>query len=132
MLSDPSTDERGQGVRDESGLVFPELEKRAWVSSEAVAVENNEERNGHESDPNSHAHRPVGSLNRLTDSEIDKFLIIARSVGTLARSLECSSSLKQPSLHMSAAAASRQGIFYSSCLLVSFIVRESNLSEKSP
>ena len=30
-----------------------------------------------------------------------------RSVGTFARALDCSSSIKQPSLHMSAAAASR-------------------------
>ena len=43
----------------------------------------------------------------LTDAEIDQFIIIARSVGTFARALDCSSSVKQPSLHMSAAAASR-------------------------
>lgn len=35
------------------------------------------------------------------------FLIYFRSVGTFARALDCSSSVKQPSLHMSAAAASR-------------------------
>jgi len=99
-LTDPNTDERGRGMIDESGLVFPDLEKRAWVPSTVVATEKNGERNGHESVKS-------GCFNRLTDSEIDKFLIIARSVGTLARSLECSSSLKQPSLHMSAAAASR-------------------------
>ena len=45
--------------------------------------------------------------NKLNDVDIDKFLIIARSVGTFARALDCSSSVKQPSLHMSAAAASR-------------------------
>ncbi|UYV74521.1 MTA1 [Cordylochernes scorpioides] len=33
--------------------------------------------------------------------------VVARSVGTFARALDCSSSVKQPSLHMSAAAASR-------------------------
>ncbi len=43
----------------------------------------------------------------LSAEDIDKFLIIARSVGTFARALDCSSSVKQPSLHMSAAAASR-------------------------
>uniref|UniRef100_T1JGP3 Metastasis-associated protein MTA3 n=1 Tax=Strigamia maritima TaxID=126957 RepID=T1JGP3_STRMM len=43
----------------------------------------------------------------LTDRQIDQFLVIARSVGTFARALDCSSSVKQPSLHMSAAAASR-------------------------
>ncbi|XP_076306003.1 metastasis-associated protein MTA3-like isoform X4 [Tachypleus tridentatus] len=43
----------------------------------------------------------------LTDRQIDQFLIICRSIGTFARALDCSSSVKQPSLHMSAAAASR-------------------------
>lgn len=43
----------------------------------------------------------------LCDREIDQFLVVARSVGTFARALDCSSSVKQPSLHMSAAAASR-------------------------
>lgn len=43
----------------------------------------------------------------LTDKQIDQFLVTSRSVGTFARALDCSSSIKQPSLHMSAAAASR-------------------------
>ncbi|XP_041090673.1 metastasis-associated protein MTA1-like [Polyodon spathula] len=43
----------------------------------------------------------------LTDQQIDQFLVITRSVGTFARALDCSSSIRQPSLHMSAAAASR-------------------------
>lgn len=43
----------------------------------------------------------------LTDRDVDQFLVVARSVGTFARALDCSSSVKQPSLHMSAAAASR-------------------------
>ncbi|XP_061073266.1 metastasis-associated protein MTA1-like isoform X2 [Conger conger] len=46
-------------------------------------------------------------LNQLTDQQIDQFLVIARSVGTFARALDCSSSVRQPSLHISAAAASR-------------------------
>merc|ERR1719166_519245 len=45
--------------------------------------------------------------NELEADKIDQFVIIARSVGTFARALDCSSSVKQPSLHMSAAAASR-------------------------
>lgn len=45
--------------------------------------------------------------NDLTKDDVEKFLIISRSVGTFARALDCSSSVKQPSLHMSAAAASR-------------------------
>lgn len=32
---------------------------------------------------------------------------LCRAVGTFARALDCSSSIRQPSLHMSAAAASR-------------------------
>lgn len=43
----------------------------------------------------------------LTDRQIDQFLVVSRSIGTFARALDCSSSVKQPSLHMSAAAASR-------------------------
>ncbi|CAN8022287.1 unnamed protein product, partial [Ixodes persulcatus] len=43
----------------------------------------------------------------LGDRQLDQFLIVCRSVGTFARALDCSSSVKQPSLHMSAAAASR-------------------------
>lgn len=43
----------------------------------------------------------------LSDKKIDQFLVVSRSVGTFARALDCTSSVKQPSLHMSAAAASR-------------------------
>lgn len=43
----------------------------------------------------------------LNDKKIDQFLVVSRSVGTFARSLDSNSSVKQPSLHMSAAAASR-------------------------
>ncbi|CAB1335511.1 unnamed protein product, partial [Coregonus sp. 'balchen'] len=43
----------------------------------------------------------------FTEKQIDQFLVVARSVGTFARALDCSSSVRQPSLHMSAAAASR-------------------------
>ena len=45
--------------------------------------------------------------NDIDKEKIDQFVIISRSVGTFARALDCSSSVKQPSLHMSAAAASR-------------------------
>ena len=48
----------------------------------------------------------------LTEREIDQFLVVARSVGTFSRALDCSSSVKQPSLHMSAAAASRDITLY--------------------
>ncbi|XP_052001480.1 metastasis-associated protein MTA2-like isoform X1 [Xyrauchen texanus] len=46
-------------------------------------------------------------INQLKDPQIDQFLVVARAVGTFARALDCSSSIRQPSLHMSAAAASR-------------------------
>ncbi|RWS16296.1 metastasis-associated protein MTA3-like protein [Dinothrombium tinctorium] len=45
--------------------------------------------------------------NSLSDKQIDQYLTVAKSVGTFARALDHSSSIKQPSLHMSAAAASR-------------------------
>ena len=38
--------------------------------------------------------------NGLESGDVDKFLIVSRSVGTFARALDCSSSVKQPSLHM--------------------------------
>uniref|UniRef100_A0AAZ3PLH8 Metastasis associated 1 family, member 3 n=1 Tax=Oncorhynchus tshawytscha TaxID=74940 RepID=A0AAZ3PLH8_ONCTS len=43
----------------------------------------------------------------LSSKQIDQFLVVARAVGTFARALDCSSSVRQPSLHTSAAAASR-------------------------
>lgn len=52
----------------------------------------------------------------LNDRQIDQFLVISRSVGTFARALDCSSSVKQPSLHMSAAAASRDITLVSICV----------------
>ena len=45
--------------------------------------------------------------NPLLDRQIEQFLTIVKSVGTFARALDHSSSVKQPSLHMSAATASR-------------------------
>ncbi|XKL66527.1 hypothetical protein PGB90_009947 [Kerria lacca] len=67
--------------------------------------------NTDESDPRNET-EPLETLiwtpnHSLTDRQIDQFLVISRSVGTFARALDCSSSVKQPSLHMSAAAASR-------------------------
>lgn len=59
--------------------------------------------------------------NRLTDRQIDQFLVVSRSLGTFARALDCTSSVKQPSLHMSAAAASRD------ITLVSFVVMNINI-----
>ena len=57
---------------------------------------------------------PLGSsssygnfTNKLTDKEIDQFLILAKSVGTYARALDCNNAFKQPSLPLSAATASR-------------------------
>jgi len=47
------------------------------------------------------------SQSNLKDKQVDQFLFLARSVGTFARAVDEASTLKQPSLHMSAAAASR-------------------------
>ena len=82
VMGEEDDDGRGEGIKDANGLLLQDLEDRLWVP------------------------RPEGK-NKLNDSDIDKFLIISRSVGTFARALDCSSSVKQPSLHMSAAAASR-------------------------
>lgn len=45
--------------------------------------------------------------NQLTDADIDKYLTLAKSVGTYARALDCNNACKQPSLPLSAACASR-------------------------
>lgn len=46
-------------------------------------------------------------------------LLLPSSVGTFARALDCSSSVRQPSLHMSAAAASRDITLVSGLLATS-------------
>lgn len=43
----------------------------------------------------------------LHDLEIDQFLLVARAVGTFSRALDSSSSIKLPTLHQTASAASR-------------------------
>jgi metastasis-associated protein MTA len=48
-----------------------------------------------------------GYTNSLSNQQIDKYLVIARSVGTFSRALDCNNSFKQPSLPLAAAAASR-------------------------
>lgn len=51
--------------------------------------------------------------NKLSDTEIDQFMIIAKSIGTYARALDCNNAFKQPSLPLSAASASRDiTLFY--------------------
>lgn len=50
---------------------------------------------------------PNKSGKLLNEREIDQFLIIAKSVGTFARALDCNNAFKQPSLPLSAASASR-------------------------
>lgn len=45
--------------------------------------------------------------NCLNEKKVDQFLVMARSIGTFARALDSGSSSKEPSLHLSAAAASR-------------------------
>ncbi|XP_067680881.1 metastasis-associated protein MTA3-like isoform X11 [Haliotis asinina] len=56
--------------------------------------------------------------NGLAEKEVDQFNIISRSVGTFARALDCTSTVRQPSLHMSAAAASRDiTLFHAMCTL---------------
>lgn len=45
--------------------------------------------------------------NKLQEDKVDEFWLLARSVGTMARAYDCTSSVRQPNLLMSAAAASR-------------------------
>jgi hypothetical protein len=60
-------------------------------------------------------------FNQLTDREIDQFLIIAKSVGTFARALDCNNAFKQPSLPLSAAAASRDITIVKFFILIVFL-----------
>ncbi|UJR33989.1 hypothetical protein I4U23_021404 [Adineta vaga] len=48
----------------------------------------------------------------LTEKQVEQFLIVARSIGTFARALDCPTALKHPSLHMSAASASRDATLF--------------------
>lgn len=54
----------------------------------------------------------------IADRQIDQFLVIARSVGTFARALDCTSTVRQPSLHMSAAAASRDITLFNAMMVL--------------
>ena len=58
VLDKDDEDDRGEGTKDDNGILFEDLEDRLWM-------------------PN--------AKNALNDNDIDKFLIIARSVGTFAR-----------------------------------------------
>lgn len=44
---------------------------------------------------------------QLTELQIDQYLTFVKSIGTFARALDCSSSVKSPSVHMTVADASR-------------------------
>ncbi|UJR13377.1 hypothetical protein I4U23_000394 [Adineta vaga] len=48
----------------------------------------------------------------LTEKQVEQYLIVARSIGTFARALDCPTALKHPSLHMSAASASRDATLF--------------------
>lgn len=47
------------------------------------------------------------SATKLNDMEIDQFLTVVKSLGLYGRALDPTSSIKQPSLHLAAASASR-------------------------
>ncbi|XP_065661790.1 metastasis-associated protein MTA3 [Hydra vulgaris] len=56
--------------------------------------------------------------NPLTDKQVDQYLVVARSIGTFARALDSGSSVKEPSLHLTAAAASRDITLLSALLML--------------
>lgn len=76
-----------------AGAHFPSVEDRVWVppNPEASSNENHADDAMDTSDD-----VKCKFKNSLSDNDIDKFLIVARSVGTFARALDCSSSVKQP------------------------------------
>ncbi|CAD6193921.1 unnamed protein product [Caenorhabditis auriculariae] len=83
---------------NENGLKIDEEEDvKPKTSSEKKSAEEEEDRDV----------LVFKSDNGLTDRDIDQFIILARSVGVFARSMDVSSSAKLPSLHMTVACASR-------------------------
>ncbi len=58
----------------------------------------------------------------LTEKQIEQYLIVARSIGTFARALDCPTALKHPSLHMSAASASRDATLVKKTSRISFLI----------
>ena len=82
---------------DFAGKVFPSVEERIWVppclDDDTVKVNHHDDTDDDAMDTSDDAKK---FKNRLSDADLDKFLIVSRSVGTFARALDCSSSVKQP------------------------------------
>ena len=80
---------------DFAGKVFPSVEERVWVPPclDTVKVNHHDDADDDAMDTSDDAKK---FKNRLSDADLDKFLIVSRSVGTFARALDCSSSVKQP------------------------------------
>ena len=80
------------------GILFPSVEERVWVPPNPATDSNENDVKSDEDDDAMDTSDDAKSKfkNRLSDNDIDKFLVVARSVGTFARALDCSSSVKQP------------------------------------
>ncbi|KAK6056626.1 Myb-like DNA-binding domain protein, partial [Cooperia oncophora] len=95
-------------------LTDRDMDQFLIVARDELMIDDEEERSGSEIRL---SHRAPSETERetlvyhphhsLTDRDMDQFLIVARAVGTFSRALDTSSSTKLPSLHMTAAAASR-------------------------
>ncbi|KAF8384172.1 lin-40 [Pristionchus pacificus] len=103
---------------DENGvLMIDEEEDKKDDKEDGEGEDGDEKRNdyGNRDEREVLVYHPHHSL---TDRDIDQFLIVARAVGTFSRALDTSSSSKLPSLHMTAAAASRDvTLFHAMALL---------------
>jgi hypothetical protein len=79
-----------------SGVWYPAVEERVWVPPCAKRESAGDDDDDAMDTATSNGSDALKSRNRLSDADLDKFLIVARSVGTFARALDCSSSVKQP------------------------------------
>lgn len=97
-------------------LVYDPVQKIVFIDHGEIQIGDNYQTKVEELDDNSEKMEHYRDINRetlvwkpnmLTDNEIDDFLIISKSVGTYARSLDITSTVKDSSLHSNAQAASR-------------------------
>lgn len=89
---------------DEKSLLEKFAFGRNCLAAYKVVLEPNTPSSGHLMSRSTHKEYHCIPVTNV--EEIDEYLCF-RAVGTFARALDCSSSIRQPSLHMSAAAASR-------------------------
>ncbi|CAD5231409.1 unnamed protein product [Bursaphelenchus xylophilus] len=99
------TEEKEEEVKENGDLTIDEAEEEKPDRQQGRKRRHSQASNGvYETRYEQVVYHPYHNLG---GRDIDQFLIIARAVGTFSRALDTSSTMKLPSLHMTAAAASR-------------------------